>query len=187
MNYQFRPIERWPVERTPSHKRRSKWTFKAPWSNTLQLLEDELRHLRATNIVIQADVSEGDIRLDGMLRANASPMSPGVILSFESKHGPLSYPCDSCSYWQHNVRSIALALQSLRAVDRYGVTGRAEQYRGWQQLPSQSEEMSRDEAIAIRDAFDGDWRRAKIETHPDHGGSKESFKRVEEAERILSA
>lgn len=90
--YIFRPIEHWPVERTPHHERRSKWTFKAPWTSTLRLLEDEL-----------------------------------------------SYPCDSCDNWQHNVRSIALALQALRAVDRYGVTRRAEQYRGWGKLPAPGE------------------------------------------------
>jgi len=34
------------------------------------------------------------------------------------------------------MRAIALSLQALRAVDRYGVARRAEQYRGWKQLPS---------------------------------------------------
>jgi len=31
---------------------------------------------------------------------------------------------DSCEFWQHNVRPIALRLVALRAVDRYDVTKR---------------------------------------------------------------
>lgn len=43
----------------------------------------------------------------------------------------LIYATDCCVFWQHNVRSIALGLESLRAVDRYGITRRGEQYAGF--------------------------------------------------------
>lgn len=184
MEYIFRPIERWPVKPTPGYMRRER-PFKATWQSTLKLVESELNHLSAKTVVIQAYVSESEIRNDGMLRAHVTPSRPGIILAFQSKHGPLSYPCDSCMFWQHNVRSIGLALQALRAVDRYGVTGRAEQYRGWQQLPSQSEGMSVAEAQAILEAFGGDGKKAKIATHPDHGGSPETFRKVTEACELL--
>jgi hypothetical protein len=38
--------------------------------------------------------------------------------------------------WQHNVRAIALGLEALRKVDRYGITRRGEQYAGWKALPA---------------------------------------------------
>ena len=47
----------------------------------------------------------------------------------------MRFPCDTFTDWQANVRGIALALEALRAVDRYGVTQQAEQYRGWTALP----------------------------------------------------
>ena len=122
MDYVIRPIENWPVEPTPSWDRRSRSTFKASWNRTLRLLGRELDYLDAERVVFQIDVEERHIRIDGMLYARAMPASPRVIISFDSKHGPLSYPCDSCEYWQHNIRSIALALEALRSVDRYGVT-----------------------------------------------------------------
>ena len=114
MDYQFRPIEKWPVEKTPASKRRSRHAFRASWSDTSKLLHRELDHLVAKSVVIQCDLKNGerDIRNDGMLRSSAILNSPGVILSFDSIHGPLSYPCDSCLDWRHNVRSIALALQA---------------------------------------------------------------------------
>src|SRR5579863_10251967 len=57
-----------------------------------------------------------------MLYAGAKLRTQGIILTFNSKHGPLSYPCDKYSNWQANLRAIALSLEALRAVDRYGVT-----------------------------------------------------------------
>src|SRR5690606_26744073 len=116
----------WPGE--PTVKRKAS-LFRASYADTLRLLDAELRHLRATQVVIQAACGEEDIRLDGQLRASAKLRSPAIILSFHSKHGPLSYPRDRYTDWQDNLRAIALALQALRAVDRYGVTRQAEQYR----------------------------------------------------------
>ncbi len=43
----------------------------------------------------------------------------------------LVYATDCCDFWQHNVRSIALGLEALRAVDRYGISRRGEQYAGF--------------------------------------------------------
>src|SRR5690606_24676973 len=61
----------------------------------------------------------------------AKAAHPGVILSFDSKVGHLSYPCDTFTSWQDNLRAVALALEALRKLDRYGVTKRGEQYRGF--------------------------------------------------------
>lgn len=44
------------------------------------------------------------------------------------RRGHLSYPCDTFTTLQDNLRVIALALEALRMVDRYGVTRRGEQY-----------------------------------------------------------
>jgi len=44
-------------------------------------------------------------------------------------HRLLRNVCDED--WRHNVRSIALGLEALRAVDRYGISRRGEQYAGF--------------------------------------------------------
>ena len=71
-----------------------------------------------------------------MPRANASPKSPAVVIAFESKHGPLQYATDAFTHWQANVRAVALGLEALRRVERYGITKHGEQYTGWKQLGS---------------------------------------------------
>ena len=194
----FEPIEQWPGVPTKGRKRSQ---FRASYGNTLTLLDRELEHLKAKNIVLQVCVDRNRIRLDGILRSDARPSSPGVILSFRCKHGELMYPCDTYDDWQDNLRAIAMALEALRAVDRYGVTSRAEQYRGWQQLPSPEGPVikTRDQALQFLgkvlgctlnelrgvETIDAFVRQAQFKTHPDHGGSPEDFKRVMECEKVL--
>jgi hypothetical protein len=83
---------------------------------------------------------------DGGIYARATPFSPGVRVSFESRHGPLTYSADRFSHWQDNVRAIALSLEALRKVDRYGVAGHGEQYRGWTAIGNRPAQMTREQA-----------------------------------------
>jgi hypothetical protein len=161
LQYVIRPLGTWtdPV----TDKRHGSHLFRVTWDRTLRDLDYELRYLDATNVVFQIDVTEGDIRLDGMLRSNAKVGFPGVKIAFDSKFGPLTYATDAYEQqygyskhngWQANIRAVALGLEALRAVDRYGITRRGEQYVGWKALPSglavgQDSHMTRDTAISV--------------------------------------
>ena len=140
LEIRFVALEKWPGTQTlPSERKRSQ--FSAKWSTTIELLETELEHLKAREIVLQADCDQSQIRLDGHLRSDAKLRGPGIVLSFECPSGAMSFPCDRFLDWQANVRAIALSLEALRSVDRYGVTQHAEQYRGWAKLPGPSPEF----------------------------------------------
>jgi hypothetical protein len=177
------------------------------------ILERELAALRAKHVVLEVDFRERDLRLDGQLRADARCLSPAVRLAFESKHGPLTYATDHfhrptwggqhfpMSDWQYNVRAIALSLESLRRVDRYGVTRRGEQYAGWKALPPGlamgSSHMTTDEAwTVLRKAAETDpneyveppalFRRARAAAHPDrNNGDRTVWDQVEHAAKVL--
>lgn len=201
----FRPIDHWDGAETRS---RQSSNFKASYSTTLALLERELDMLRARHPVLMVDGTEDDCRLDGQLRASARLRSPRVILAFESKHGPLKYPCDRFTFWQDNLRAIALALEALRKVERYGVTSRGEQYTGWRQLPAGSVELGA--SLTRQDAWDtlidlgtglgyppnveaatdemiADlYRMAAKLHHPDTGGDGETFNRANRARERLN-
>lgn len=193
MDVRFRPL-RWQGTSTPAHQRRSRYQFKAAWSNTLDLLDRELRHLSARDVVIEADFREQDIRLDGWPRSNARvPVHPGIRIAFESKHGPLVYATDSCEFWQHNVRSIGLGLEALRAVDRYGVTRRGEQYTGWRQIGSGPAVITESPRAVLAELarLDADepldrlLRFARRNAHPDQGGTSETWTRFEVASKAV--
>lgn len=188
MHITYRPIEVWPGELTPAHQRRRS-QFSAPWGATVRLLEAELRELGARQTVMQVALDEKGFRVtDGRPRARSVAAHPGVILAFESKHGPLQYAVDTFTTFQDNVRAIALALEALRKVDRYGVTKHAEQYKGWKQLPGAGEtgsvEQVRDELRRVARVGHGEVSDRHLvnlalrAAHPDTGGDADTFQRV---------
>jgi hypothetical protein len=195
MEMQFRPITVWPGQILASKDRR-RAQFKSPYSATLALLDRELGYLKAKSLVLQVALQEEDIRLDGRPRAGSKPTHPGVILAFDSKFGPLSYPCDTFTIWEDNLRAIALGLEHLRAVDRYGVTRRGEQYRGWAQLPAPAVTMDKVQAIKFLQAYSisvigskedaqAAYRVGAFRLHPDRGGNPDEFKKLQQAKSVL--
>lgn len=181
--FTIRPLGPWPGERT-------RVPTSSPWragiKQTRETLRRELRHLDATGVVLQIDVRERDIRIDGGLRADARPNSAAIILSFASKHGPLQYAMDRWTSWEDNLRSIALTLEALRAVERYGVASSAQQYTGWRALPPPADHMTRDEARDLLER-NGGFRAAALAHHPDRGGDAVLFRRITAAKGVLVA
>jgi hypothetical protein len=184
--------------------------FMVTWTTVLDLLEREYDFLDGERLVIEVDVREDQIRNDGMIRSGAAASSPGARIAFESKFGPIIMATDRFVHrpygskmqqdWQHNVYAIALSLEALRKVDRYGVTKRGEQYTGWKAIGGAPEPPSPLEAIgvlaAILNASHSDVnadlpraiRRAKALAHPDrNNGHRVQWDQVEEAARVLEA
>lgn len=130
--FTFRPIERW----SGASRRPRASQFKVTPGRTQDDLRVELAYIGVRSCVIQADLGEDDIRLDGMPRANARWRSSRVVVSFtHPQQGEVSFPCGTYKDFWHNVRAVVKTLEALRAVDRHGVTQRAEQYTGWRALP----------------------------------------------------
>ncbi|MCP9947199.1 hypothetical protein [Actinomadura madurae] len=206
MRIQFEPLVAWSDPITDP--RRSSGAFRASWSSTVRLLEREAAFLGADLVVLQVDAAAQDVRKDGMLKTRAKVGFPGVVVSFNSDHGPLRYASDAYEQewggappgWQTNTRAIALALQALRAVDRYGVTHRAEQYVGFRALPAapnvgfasadaalrwmreQGRPFFADPAIALPDEL---YRGLAKQFHPDVGGTAAEWERLDQARRLL--
>ena len=204
------PIDRWPGELTVG---RTHSPFKANYSRTVDLLERELHMVGAKAIVMQIAIDEHEMRLDGRVRANARPQHPGVIISFtSSKLGKIRFACDRFWDWQDNVRAIALGMEALRKVDRYGITSDGEQYAGFRAIeaaeaarPFETVEQAAafivhharpeadDDAVtayvplvlddeALAESF---YRKAAINVHPDTGGSETEMARLNAARALL--
>jgi hypothetical protein len=177
--------------------------FSATWRQTMQLLDAELGHLGVRDeFVMQIDVDERDLRLDGGLRANARPASPAVAISVERKgKPPLRVVCGKFTDWQENVRAIALGLEALRKVARYGIVQAEEQYTGFGALPPgvamPAAKMTLEEAQRClrlwwkpgigEDEWSVLYRRGARKLHPDAGGDPELFRRLTEARDLLEA
>lgn len=207
-----RPIEQWP-DQLLGDAGRSMSRFGASWSDTADLLEREVELLGGNEVVLQLAITERDCRNDGWIRATAKPEHPGAIVSFDSRYGPLRYWTDEFKGngyggyligWQANVRAIALGLEALRKVDRYGIARSGEQYRGWNALPSGTAmptALTIESAIAFLhehapgvewdydqpDQVQRAYRAAAARLHPDRGGDPADFRRLTEARDLLLA
>jgi len=196
------PIREWPGTLT-TDRQASK--FSATLTDTLRILDREIWHLADTraqqeSAELLVAIDAGQFRQDGRPYANAKAAHPGVIFSIDSRHGHLSYPCDTFTRWEDNLRAIALALEALRKVDRYGVTKRGEQYRGFLALEATAAPAGFADANAayvwLVDLVGASdlpgtpsaamvLRKAQRITHPDMGGDAATFQRVSLAEAKL--
>ena len=116
-------------------------------------------------------------------------------ISFTSKQRPLVFATDRFDRWQDNVRAIALGLEALRKVDRYGISDTGQQYAGWAALPESSETAESAASIiadiaqlpleAVLNRPKHGYRQALIRAHPDRGGTVAALERVQNAGQHL--
>ena len=192
----------WPG--TPTARRQAS-PFKANWGDTLVLLHREVKAI-GVDPALAIGVKQHNIRNDGGVKADARIQDPSVIFSITRGADRLSFPCDRFNFWQDNVRAIALALEALRKVDRYGVQS-GKQYQGFKSLPGAGglAEMGAAEAADIlcelsdgaesagdilesSDKAKAAYRRAAAVTHPDRTGGDDSlFKKVQAARGALTS
>lgn len=207
-----------------TEERQSGAPFRAEFHKTERLLLTEARALGASDVIVELDAAAKDLRSDGSgLRGDRrAPDFPGVrVFLVGTRFGDLRYVCDAFEPryasdlpgWEVNVRAIALGLQALRTVERYGIARRGEQYRGFGELPPGTPlgQRSTPEALTLDDAarllaagMDGldasdllddeaaartAFRVAAKRVHPDNAatGNAESFRRVNEAWELLEA
>lgn len=215
----LRPIHQWPGQLTQNRRASA---FSAKFSDTLELLRRELRLLEPESryypkTVLQIAMDEKDFRNDGMPRAQAKAQHPGVILTIyptAAGASELTFPCDTFLTWQDNLRAIALTLEALRKVNRYGVSQSGQQYRGWRAIESGSSvpaEMGPLAAASFLWSLAGNanddphdtpldrmrannevarnvYRAARKNSHPDrNGGDSGDFLRAETVAKVLRA
>lgn len=216
MDLTFRPLKVRPDTWKPADADRPASPFDSTYDQTLDLLDRELNHLGATAAFLQVELTNSsDVRVDGLLRAHAKVTHPGVVLTVETRRlGTHSYPCDRFGQrswmpdpkpaWQENLRAIALGLEALRKVERYGIADRGQQYAGFAELgsgtPMGSGAMTVDEAAELLGTESGvgserllddpkrvasAYRVAAQLHHPDAGGDPEMFRRLTEARDLL--
>lgn len=103
---------------------------------------------------------------------------------------------------EDNLHAIALTLENLRAVDRYGVTLRHQQYLGFAALPAPQTSGTVDQAaelfaqiagvpagdvIKSLEAYRGAYRLAAAKLHPDLGGDRNAWEAFQNASVLLEA
>lgn len=193
----------WPGELTSS---RQYGQFKSGWSDSMSKLGNEIERLLGRNDTVwDADVRIGlavlssDLRLDGRLRAGGKPWHVGMLVRFTTPMGELRFASDQYVTQAHNLRAVALTLEALRAVDRWGAT-HGREYSGFLAIESGialgSSRPFHDRASAIewlRELVGGHSaaspatliREAQRTHHPDRGGDASIMADVNAAAALI--
>jgi hypothetical protein len=147
---------------------------------------DEVRLMGGTGLIISSNVP---VRRDGLMYSNVKePDDPGVAVYFTYQKKPMCFACDRYTNVSDNVRAIALTINAIRGLARWGASDMMERaFRGFTALPEKATAPWRE--VLGFDAFedvtpddlDAKFRDLVKIHHPDQGGDAEAFRRVVEA------
>lgn len=188
----------WPVgwPRTPAHQKSAGAQFKKPWKSHEEPGRDwtfveardallvELSRLKASNIVLSSDFRVGS---NGILVLDKRrPDDQGIAVYFTRKGRALVMACDAFARVEHNMRSLAIAIEAMRQLERHGggtMMDRA--FEGFAALPAPAPAHWSDILGVGRNAslaeIEAAYRDLAKRSHPDAGGSEAAMAELNHA------
>lgn len=182
----------WPIgwPRTEPHKQDSGQKFRKPWKSPREpgrdwtfveardALLDELVRLKASDVVLSSNYRVG--AKGAPVFDKRRPDDEGIAVYFTRKGRTLVIACDSYTKIEANMRSMALAIDAMRQLERHGggvMMDRA--FDGFAALPAPGAKhwteilgVSRDATLSEIDAA---YRRLAAERHPDRPGGSDAM------------
>lgn len=135
------PAERFPLHWPDDWPRtepadRTQASFKVTSAAALQSLDDELRRLGATDSVLSTNIPVTQAGRFYARYADSRLEDPGVAVWFQLDGEWRVIACDRWTTLRANVRSIALTINALRGLERWGTSQLLERvFRGFTALP----------------------------------------------------
>lgn len=177
----------WPAGKTrKQYPERSKFGERSIDAATT-ILREELRRLGASNMVLSSNLR---LRNDGLpYSKQAQPRDQGVAVYFTYKKQPMCFACDRWDRIQDNIYAIAMTIEALRGIERWGSGSMVEQaFTGFVALPPpRSGSTDPWDLLGIRPGateaeIDAAYREKAKKAHPDTpGGSVEAMQALNEA------
>jgi len=181
MNQQTAYPLSWPAG-WPRTQVREKARFQTTLPAALNMLKKECNLLGGTNLILSSNCTLGD----------ENPRECGVVAYFQLKKQSIAIPCDRWNSVKDNVKAIALTIEAMRGMERWGAKHMiTAMFQGFMALsertgPSCWEVLGvapQSSEATIMEAY-----RAKAQTaHPDKGGSHEAFVELNQAKDIALA
>jgi hypothetical protein len=148
-------------------------------------LSKELKCLGASNMVLSTNLP---VRLDGMPYAEAARKTlpdPGVAVYFTYKGRQMVMAQDEYQYIAANMRSLALAIEAMRQLERHGGGGAMMEraFTGFAALPAPKSpwKILGLDGAAPKEAIEQAYRDLAKKLHPDAGGSAEKMAELNDA------
>lgn len=137
-------------------------------------LVDELARLGAKNVVISTNLA---LRQDGLPYASQKSIAdPGVAVYFTLKNRPLVMARDNYKSIAGNMRSLCLAIEAMRQLERHGGSTMMERaFQGFAAIAPPDWKKPWREVFGVPSDWRGDivakYREKARERHPDAGGN----------------
>jgi hypothetical protein len=137
-------------------------------------VENELRRLGASSIVVSANLIRN---MDGGIRSKqAQPVDRGVAVYFQYMGREQCIPCDRWSRVEDNLRAIALTIEALRGLERWGAKEMVSAaFRGFLALPEKTGGIDYFRDCSSEEEVKARYRELAKSFHPDRGGSADEF------------
>lgn len=175
--------EGWP--RTPASKQDRGWQFKqqkqdgfgrglVTFAKARDQLYEELRRLGATNVVVSTNHKPD--RFGIPTESKRSVGDQGIAVYFMLKKRPLAMACDRYDNAAANMRSLGLAIEAMRQLERHGGGTMMERaFSGFAAIAPPSWKKPWREVFGVKPDWTGDvtalYREKARHRHPDAGGS----------------
>ena len=177
----------WP--RTEHKDRPAYMGGKSPtWTNLMSRLNREMRLMDGAGFVLSSD---RPLRHDGIPYAEPSTgEDPGAAIYFHRGETPYVFAQDLYQRLNDNVRSLCLAIEGLRQIERHGGDKIMERtFQGFEALPAPQDKPWWAETLELTGTFrladaENAYRRIARRVHPDHpGGSDVAMRHLNDAIR----
>jgi hypothetical protein len=173
----------WP--KTETGKRESGIRFKnVSLAGALSGLQEEIRRLGGKNLALSSNYTLG----------STNPKEPGVVAYFDYDGKPVAMPCDRWNQIEANVRAIALTIEAMRGMERWGAKHMiTAMFAGFTALPARTGPSCwdvlgiRSEPLPTEQVVMAAYRTLAQKAHPDKGGSTEAFNELTQAKDIAIA
>lgn len=167
----------WP--RTPAHVRESDRKFSGKiyglsMGRARDQLLNELKLLGAKDVIVSSNVS---LRNDGLPYSTQRRLDdPGVAVYFKLKNRQLVMARDAYASVAGNLRSLTLAIEAMRQLERHGGSTMMEKaFTGFAALAPPDWKKPWREVFGVKPDWTGDltslYREKAKQRHPDYGGS----------------
>lgn len=184
--------EGWP--RTEPYKRVKNPNFKLEFGRARDSLLHEVQLLGGRKVILSSNIP---LRNDGLPYSNwRNPEDPGIAVYFDYKGKPMAFACDKFKYVHENARSIALTIEALRGIERWGASDMMERaFRGFVAIEDKTARpwwkvLGFDlPQFVSADDMEAAFKRLAMIHHPDKGGDAAKFQELtrarDEARRAL--
>jgi len=129
-------------------------------------------------------------RIDGLPRSGQKePDDPGVAVYLKLRGKDYCFACDRWDKVGDNIAAIAKHLEAIRGMERWGVGSLNQAFQGYLALPEKSSGVGWWTVLGVSpnasvEEIKQAYRRLSLENHPDAGGDRDDWEKVQQAYEI---